>query len=130
MEHLKLLSTVQNIEKNSMKELPRAAGLGEYLNVSARKLSGGNKRKLSLVLALLGSPDVFSSTNHQQALMWLQEEFCGTYLHAFVRVLCCSHHSMEEAVALGDRIAVMVDGSIAASAQGPGCSSSMDLDLC
>ena len=44
MEHLKLLSTVQNIEKNSMKELARAAGLGDYLDVSSRKLSGGNKR--------------------------------------------------------------------------------------
>ena len=122
-EHLKLLSTIQNLQNNNSdptnlgEALARAAGLGQYLGVASRKLSGGNKRKLSLVLALLGSPEVLlldePSTGVDVAARRMLWDLLASFRERAAVLL--STHSMEEAVALGDRIAVMVSGSLAAS---------------
>jgi ATP-binding cassette, subfamily A (ABC1), member 3 len=85
-----------------------------YVDTPVDHLSGGTKRKVSLALALLGAP----------SLVLLDEPSAGydpvarrALLSAITRlaqrssVLLTTHH-LEEVEALGDRVAIMVDGSI------------------
>ena len=89
--------------------------LVQYANSRAGSLSGGNKRKLSVAMALVGEPQ----------LVFLDEPSCG--MDPFARrnmwniiesvadkrkqsVIILTTHSMEEAEALCGRIAIQVDG--------------------
>jgi ATP-binding cassette subfamily A (ABC1) protein 3 len=89
--------------------------LQEYENVRSGALSGGNRRKLSVAMALVGEPE----------LVFLDEPSCG--MDPFARrnmwkiiesvadkrkhaVIILTTHSMEEAEALCSRIAIQVDG--------------------
>ena len=59
-EHLRFYAGVRgvkNISRN-VDNLIRAVGLGPFENRMGSKLSGGNKRKLSLAIALIGNPEV------------------------------------------------------------------------
>jgi ATP-binding cassette subfamily A (ABC1) protein 3 len=56
-EHLRFYAGVRgvkNIERN-VQNLIRAVGLGPFEGRMGSKLSGGNKRKLSLAIALIGA---------------------------------------------------------------------------
>ncbi|KAK9701079.1 hypothetical protein K7432_011893 [Basidiobolus ranarum] len=78
--------------------------------------SGGMKRKLSLAIALLGNPciilldepttgmDVYSRNQIWQLIQDSKED----------RIVILTSHSMEEADALGDRIAIMSKGKLQA----------------
>ena len=91
--------------------------LGEKRNVRARKLSGGQRRRLDLALALVGDPD----------LIFLDEPTTGfdpgARRHAWltIRSLCdlgktvfLTTHYMDEAQHLANRVAVMNAGQIIA----------------
>jgi ABC-type multidrug transport system ATPase subunit len=102
---------LQTVVKSKLKELD----LKQYNNVRAGTLSGGNKRKLSVAMALVGEPE----------LVFLDEPSCG--MDPFARrsmwsiiesvadkrkqsLIVLTTHSMEEAEALCSRIAIQVDG--------------------
>ena len=56
LEHLRFYARIRgvtNVDYN-VKEVARAVGLQAFANRMAAKLSGGNKRKLSLGIALMG----------------------------------------------------------------------------
>ena len=83
-------------------------GLTEKRGVASSNLSGGQKRKLSLAIALLGnSKSVFldeptsGMDPHSRRDVWtvLREQKRG-------RVVCLTTHFMDEADLLGDRIGV------------------------
>jgi len=91
--------------------------LGEKRNVRARQLSGGQKRRLDLALALVGDPD----------LIFLDEPTTGfdpgarRQAWSTIRSLCelgktvfLTTHYMEEAQHLANRVAVMNAGQIIA----------------
>ncbi len=91
--------------------------LGEKRNVRVRKLSGGQRRRLDLALALVGDPD----------LIFLDEPTTGfdpgARRHAWstIRSLCdlgktvfLTTHYMDEAQHLANRVAVMNAGKIIA----------------
>ena len=91
-------------------------GLRQYVDRRCGTFSGGNKRKLSLAIALLGSP----------ALLLLDEPSCGLDPASRRRVwdvvlaarpLCSiilTSHAMEECEALCTRVGVMVHGRLRA----------------
>ncbi|KAJ3262719.1 ATP-binding cassette sub- A member 5 [Chytriomyces hyalinus] len=91
-------------------------GLLEKADTAAKNLSGGQKRKLSLAIALLGNP----------ALILLDEPTTGMDAGAVEQVwrlleyvkqgrtIIITTHSMEEADTLGDRIAILSHGSFQA----------------
>ncbi|KAJ3239479.1 ATP-binding cassette sub- A member 5 [Chytriomyces hyalinus] len=91
-------------------------GVFEKADTAAKNLSGGQKRKLSLAIALLGNP----------ALILLDEPTTGMDAGAVEQVwrlleyvkqgrtIIITTHSMEEADTLGDRIAILSHGSFQA----------------
>lgn len=89
--------------------------LSMYANVNAGTLSGGNKRKLSCAIALIGNPPIVlldepSNGVDPQAkrFMWTIISNISTLRKQSTVVL--TTHSMEEAEALCTKIGIMVDG--------------------
>ena len=92
--------------------------LGDARDVRVEVLSGGQRRRLELGIGLIGDPD----------LLFLDEPTTGFDPHArrqawgTIRSLCSlgktvflTTHFMDEAQALADHVAVMVDGRIVAA---------------
>ena len=93
-------------------------GLEEKRNNRVRRLSGGQRRRLDLGLALIGDPELifldepttgFDPAARRQA--W--ETIRG--LRELGRSILLTTHYMEEAQALADRLAILRDGRIVAT---------------
>lgn len=61
-DHLKLFGRMKGLTGSDLKEsvdyFIQIMQLSEYRNRAAGKLSGGNKRKLCVTIALIGGPDM------------------------------------------------------------------------
>uniref|UniRef100_H3DBM3 P-type phospholipid transporter n=1 Tax=Tetraodon nigroviridis TaxID=99883 RepID=H3DBM3_TETNG len=117
-EHLYLYARLRGVPES---EIPRVAewaiqklGLVEYAGRCAGTYSGGNRRKLSTAIAMIGCP----------ALVLLDEPTTGMDPHSrrFLwnailsviqdgRAVVLTSHSMEECEALCTRLAIMVNGT-------------------
>ena len=91
-------------------------GITEYQNVFSEDLSGGNQRKLSMILALIGNPKVVlldePSTGmdpYSKRFMWRIISNLSTKNKETTVVF--TTHSMEEAEFLSTRVGVMVEGN-------------------
>jgi ABC-2 type transport system ATP-binding protein len=98
-------------------ELVELVGLAGKENDRVKLLSGGQKRRLDLALALVGDPDLlfldepttgFDPSARRQAWSTIKD------LCALGKTVFLTTHFMDEAQALADRVAVMVDGCIVA----------------
>ena len=117
-EHLKLYGALKGIPREILpkivEETMQSIDLTKYRKQLAGKLSGGNKRKLSVGIALIGNPtaillDEPSAGMDPQARkkMW---KVLGKVKQNNAAIIITTH-SMEEAEALSDRMAIMVSGS-------------------
>lgn len=91
--------------------------LKQYENVCAGTYSGGNKRKLSVAIALLGNPPIVfldePSTGmdpEARRFMWNVINRISTTRKKSSIIL--TTHSMEEAEALSTRMSIMVNGTL------------------
>lgn len=103
-------------EQERVAEMIAAFHLEEVASGRAKTLSGGWKRKLSIAMALISRPRVLFLDEPTLGLDVLaRRELWRTIesLKGKVTVLLTTHY-MEEAQQLADRIAVMIDGRIAA----------------
>ena len=91
-------------------------GLTEQANRRAGKLSGGQRRRLDLALAVVGNPELlfldepttgFDPAARRHAWQLIRD------LHALGSTIFFTTHDMEEAQTLADRVAVIVAGRIA-----------------
>ena len=98
-------------------ELVGLVGLAGKEDDRVKLLSGGQKRRLDLALALVGDPDLlfldepttgFDPSARRQAWSTIKD------LCALGKTVFLTTHFMDEAQALADRVAVMVDGRIVA----------------
>eukprot|EP00884_Botryococcus_braunii_P008388 jgi/Botrbrau1/17550/Bobra.0739s0001.1 len=119
-EHLQIYARIKGYSGAAAKaaaiESARDVGLEEKLDCMAGDLSGGQRRKLSVGISFLGSP----------AIVFLDEPTSGMdpYSRRFTwdvikrnrrgRAIVLTSHSMEEADLLGDVIAIMAEGKLAA----------------
>ncbi|KAF1954031.1 nod factor export ATP-binding protein I [Byssothecium circinans] len=111
-EHLHFYARVRGVEdpESSVNSILDATGLARFQTRLASKLSGGNKRKLSLGIALMGNPSVLlldepSSGMDAAAKRVMWRTLLG--VAAPGRALLITTHSMEEADKLATRVGIM-----------------------
>mmetsp|Transcript_4477 Transcript_4477/g.10555 ORF Transcript_4477/g.10555 Transcript_4477/m.10555 type:complete len:2546 (+) Transcript_4477:319-7956(+) len=115
-EHLAFFMRIKGLapEKNKILGHAEEIGLTDYLGTISKALSGGNKRKLSVAIALSGDPDVLildeptsAMDPHSRRAVWelLRAKKKG-------RVTLLTTHFMDEAELLSDRVAVMKGGKL------------------
>ena len=90
-------------------------GLGEKRDARVKTLSGGQKRRLDLGLALVGNPDIVfldepTTGFDPQARRNAWEMIRG--LRALGKTILLTTHYLDEAQQLADRVAVLRDGVI------------------
>eukprot|EP00434_Breviolum_minutum_P010201 symbB.v1.2.009002.t1/scaffold565.1/size187815/15 len=120
-EHLELFGRIKGIPTQELRRLcdqmMQDLSLSPHVDKLAMTLSGGNKRKLSLAIALMGSPPLVlldePSTGVDPAarrLMWHVISSVSTMRKESTVIL--TTHNMEEAEALCSRIGIMVGGRL------------------
>ena len=111
LEHLRFYARVRGVDdvEFNVREVVRAVGLGDFQYRMAFALSGGNKRKLSLAIALMGNPSVLLLDEPSSGMDVCAKRVMWRTLASVVpgRSLVLTTHSMEEADALADRAGIM-----------------------
>ncbi|CUM57954.1 ABC transporter, putative [Bodo saltans] len=117
-EHLELYAGVRGIEpKDRHQVVVNLAALCElttYMTTQAKQLSGGNKRKLSVALSLIGGPRVVFLDEPSAGMDPVARRGLWTAISNIAgncSVVLTTHH-LEEVEALAHRVAIMVDGSL------------------
>ena len=119
-ENLRLICGIYGYskEKTSAKieEMIKLFNMGEVRNSRSKTLSGGWKRKLSIAMALISEPKVLFLDEPTLGLDVLARRDLWSVVEALkgkITIILTTHH-MEEAEHLADRIAIMLEGQIAA----------------
>ena len=116
-EHLLFYARARGVKdaNHNVHVVTHAVGLHPYANRLAAKLSGGNKRKLSLAIALMGNPAVLlldePSSGMDAAAKRVMWRVLGSVSTG--RALLITTHSMEEADALADRAGIVASRMLA-----------------
>jgi ATP-binding cassette subfamily A (ABC1) protein 3 len=117
-DHIQLYAAIRGIpaarEKEVVDALITACGLEQYRHVKSKSLSGGNKRRLSVAIALMGSPSVIildepSAGMDPVARRELWEVIIAVAKHS--SVILTTHH-LEEIDVLAHRVGIMVEGEL------------------
>jgi ABC-type multidrug transport system ATPase subunit len=99
--------------KDRVEKLIEQVGLTHFADRTSGTYSGGNKRKLSLAVSLIGSPRVLLLDEPSSGM----DPFARRQMWDVIaevsedRSVVLTTHSMEECEALCTRIGIMVDGS-------------------
>lgn len=120
-EHLNLYAAIKGIPKHLRKEIVDQKilemDLTKYADIPAGTYSGGNKRKLSVAVAMIGNPPVVlldePSTGmdpKSRRFMWDVISRISTERKKSSVIL--TTHSMEEAEALSTKMTIMVEGNL------------------
>ncbi|KXH25329.1 ABC transporter [Colletotrichum simmondsii] len=114
LRHYARLRGVGDVEKQ-VQAVVRAVGLDAHANVMAQHLSGGNKRKLSLGIALTGNPSVILLDEPSSGLDAAAKRIMWRTLSTIVpgRSILLTTHSMEEADALANRAGIIAQRMLA-----------------
>jgi ATP-binding cassette, subfamily A (ABC1), member 3 len=117
LEHLRFYARVRGVQEieHNVDAVIKAVGLQAFSSRMAAKLSGGNKRKLSLGIALIGNPTVLLLDEPSSGMDAAAKRVMWKTLAAVVpgRSLLLTTHSMEEADALADRAGIMAKTMLA-----------------
>lgn len=116
-EHLRFYARVRGITDvdHNVSAVLRAVGLTAFADRQAHALSGGNKRKLSLGIALMGNPTVVLLDEPSSGLDAAAKRIMWRTLAATVpgRSILLTTHSMEEADALAGRAGILAKRMLA-----------------
>jgi len=102
--------------KQRVESVADRLGLGQYLNRKQRQLSSGHNQSLALGRSMMRHPDVFLMYCPMAQIdpvnrMTVRAELRRRHIELGVTTIYVTH-DQEEAMALGDRIAVMDDGVV------------------
>jgi len=118
-EHLNFYCSVKGMSNRSEREvtiesLLENMGLGKYADTPAGGYSGGNKRKLSTAIALVGDPPVVILDEPSSGMDPVAKRQMWKFISKTManRSVILTTHSMEEAQALAHRIGIMVSGNL------------------
>nr|XP_006817327.1 PREDICTED: ATP-binding cassette sub-family A member 2-like [Saccoglossus kowalevskii] len=116
-EHLMLYARLRGIPHHEQKQVVdwalRKLALLQYADKPAGTFSGGNKRKLSTAIALLGHPPVIFMDEPTTGMDPHSRRFLWDLILNIIkggRSVILTSHSMEECEALCTRLAIMVNG--------------------
>ena len=119
-EHLQLYARVKSISVDRRDQVIEDAieklNLVEHRSKFAKNLSGGNKRKLSVAIALLGNPKIIlldepSSGMDPEARRFMWQLIEKISIRDKRSTVILTTHSMQEAEALSTKMAIMTRGS-------------------
>ncbi|OTA92864.1 hypothetical protein M434DRAFT_396142 [Hypoxylon sp. CO27-5] len=117
LEHLRFYARIRGIPdiEHNVRAVLRAVGLEAFSTRMAHALSGGNKRKLSLGIALMGNPSVVLLDEPSSGLDAAAKRIMWRTLHSIVpgRSILLTTHSMEEADALANRAGILAKRMLA-----------------
>uniref|UniRef100_A0A8D3BI65 P-type phospholipid transporter n=1 Tax=Scophthalmus maximus TaxID=52904 RepID=A0A8D3BI65_SCOMX len=116
-EHLELYARLRGIQEDSVTKVAqwgvKKLGLTQYAEREAGGYSGGNKRKLSTAISLIGAPPVIFLDEPTTGMDPKAKRFlwnCIVSVTKEGRAVVLTSHSMEECEALCTRMAIMVNG--------------------
>ncbi|KAL2204854.1 putative ABC transporter [Sarocladium strictum] len=117
VEHLRHYARIRGISdiNHQVEAVIRAVGLEAFPNTMAGHLSGGNKRKLSLGIALTGNPSVILLDEPSSGLDAAAKRVMWRTLDSLIpgRSILLTTHSMEEADALASRAGIIAQRMLA-----------------
>ncbi len=117
-ENLEFIARIYGSDKLEAKikanEILSQLEFGEYSDVRAKKLSGGWQRRLSIAMALISEPKLLFLDEPTLGLDVLARRELWKHISALKgkATIILTTHYLEEAEALSDRIAIMVNGNI------------------
>lgn len=117
-EHLSIFCSLKNInymaEREKLVMIMRNLGFADCLKKQANQLSGGQKRKLSVLLSFIGDPGVIMLDEPTSGLDVDSRRKIWEVIKGIKqdRIILMTTHYMDEAEQLGDRIAIMSDGEL------------------
>ncbi|XP_075435187.1 ATP-binding cassette sub-family A member 2 [Ascaphus truei] len=118
-EHLELYTRLRGIhwkdEERVVKWALEKLELTKYADKPAGTYSGGNKRKLSTAIALIGYPSFIFLDEPTTGMDPKGRRFLWNLIHDIIktgRSVVLTSHSMEECEALCTRLAIMVNGRL------------------
>ena len=118
-EHLELYARIKGIAEEDIEHVVNTKisemGLTEYADRFAGTYSGGNKRKLSVAIAMIGEPSIVFLDEPSTGMDPVARRFMWDVISDIVTKrescsLILTTHSMEECEALCTRIGIMVGG--------------------
>ncbi|XP_071314730.1 phospholipid-transporting ATPase ABCA1b isoform X1 [Trachinotus anak] len=116
-EHLELYAVLRGIPEKEVCDVAewgiRKLGLVKYADKAAGSYSGGNMRKLSTAMALIGAPPVVFLDEPTTGMDPKARRALWNCIHSVIkegRSIVLTSHSMEECEALCTRMAIMVNG--------------------
>ncbi|XP_041357912.1 phospholipid-transporting ATPase ABCA1-like isoform X2 [Gigantopelta aegis] len=116
-EHLEFYARIRGVPTHEIKTVASWAiqklGLTQYADKVAGTYSGGNKRKLSTAIALIGNPNIIFLDEPTTGMDPKARRFLWNCINSIIkdgRSVILTSHSMEECEALCSRLAIMVNG--------------------
>ncbi|XP_055368383.1 phospholipid-transporting ATPase ABCA1b isoform X2 [Betta splendens] len=116
-EHLELYAVLRGVGESEVCDVAewgiRKLGLVKYADKAAGSYSGGNMRKLSTAMALIGAPPVVFLDEPTTGMDPKARRALWNCIHSVIkegRSVVLTSHSMEECEALCTRMAIMVNG--------------------
>uniref|UniRef100_A0A3P9ID37 ABC transporter domain-containing protein n=1 Tax=Oryzias latipes TaxID=8090 RepID=A0A3P9ID37_ORYLA len=113
-EHLELYAVLRGVPGNEVAEWGiRKLSLLKYADKRAGSYSGGNMRKLSTAISLIGAPPVVFLDEPTTGMDPKARRALWNCIHSVIkqgRSIVLTSHSMEECEALCTRMAIMVNG--------------------
>uniref|UniRef100_A0AAR2KLF0 P-type phospholipid transporter n=1 Tax=Pygocentrus nattereri TaxID=42514 RepID=A0AAR2KLF0_PYGNA len=117
-EHLHLYARLSGVPESEISRVADWAiqklGLTQYAGYSAGTYSGGNKRKLSTAIAMIGCPALVLLDEPTTGMDPHSRRFLWNSIMSVIqdgRAVVLTSHSMEECEALCTRLAIMVNGT-------------------
>ena len=117
-EHIEIYAKVRGILKERIDDLAIAklkeVNLIDYMNEPVRTFSGGMKRRISILLATIGNPEVLFLDEPTTGLDPVNRRFIWEMIRKIKehRTVILTTHSMDEAEYLSDKISIIYKGEL------------------
>ncbi|AWL41212.1 MULTISPECIES: ABC transporter ATP-binding protein [Streptomyces] len=115
-EHLRTVAALYGVARAAVDATLESVGLTEQRDIQVESLSGGQRQRLAIASALVHGPELIFLDEPTAALDPQARRALWEVLRALKaegRTIVYTTHHLDEAEALCDRIAILVDGKVA-----------------